>query len=135
MLYPVIFSDFASVRTFRFAWSKQCQSKRVSASPHPAFRHSHTLPSYNLLAGNLISSIVEVCKKEGHQVLRSLNKKAKINPRKMREQQLEPWLCYAYRAFLRDVTEAMFNWCSTTMKQRPCWCSKPILWELNSFLM
>ena len=26
-------------------------------------------------------------------------------------------------------------WCSKTMKRRPCWCSKPILWELNSFVM
>ena len=22
-----------------------------------------------------------------------------------------------------------------TMKRRPCWCPKPVLWELNSFLM
>ena len=22
-----------------------------------------------------------------------------------------------------------------TMKRRPCWCAKPILWELNSFLL
>ena len=34
-----------------------------------------------------------------------------------------------YKAFLHDVTAAK------TMKQRPCWCSKPILWELNSFLV
>ena len=26
-------------------------------------------------------------------------------------------------------------WCPETMKRRPCWCTKPILWELNSFLM
>ena len=26
-------------------------------------------------------------------------------------------------------------WCFKTMKRLPCWCSKPILWELNSFLM
>ena len=26
-------------------------------------------------------------------------------------------------------------WCPTTMKRWPCWCPKPILWELNSFLM
>ena len=25
--------------------------------------------------------------------------------------------------------------CSETIKRRPCWCSKPILWELISFLM
>ena len=26
-------------------------------------------------------------------------------------------------------------WCPKTMKRRPCWCRKPLLWELNSFLM
>ena len=26
-------------------------------------------------------------------------------------------------------------WSPKTMKRRPCWCPKPILWELNSFLM
>ena len=26
-------------------------------------------------------------------------------------------------------------WCSKTMKRRPCWCPKPVLWELNSFLV
>ena len=26
-------------------------------------------------------------------------------------------------------------WCFKTMKRRPCWCIKKILWELNSFLM
>ena len=26
-------------------------------------------------------------------------------------------------------------WCSKTMKRRPCWCLKPILWTLNFFLM
>ena len=26
-------------------------------------------------------------------------------------------------------------WCPKTMKQRPCLCLKPVLWELNSFLM
>ena len=26
-------------------------------------------------------------------------------------------------------------WYSKTMQPRPFWCSKPILWELNSFLM
>ena len=25
--------------------------------------------------------------------------------------------------------------CPKTMKRQPCWCPKPILWELNSFLM
>ena len=25
--------------------------------------------------------------------------------------------------------------CPKTMKRPPCWCPKPILWELNSFLM
>ena len=26
-------------------------------------------------------------------------------------------------------------WCLKTMKRRPCWCPKRVLWELNSFLM
>ena len=26
-------------------------------------------------------------------------------------------------------------WCLKTMKRGPCWCPKPILWELNTFLM
>ena len=26
-------------------------------------------------------------------------------------------------------------WCSKTMKRRPCWCPKPVLWELNTFLV
>ena len=26
-------------------------------------------------------------------------------------------------------------WCSKTMKRRPCWCPKQVLWDLNSFLM
>ena len=39
-----------------------------------------------------------------------------------------------YRAFSHDVTAAIF-WCPNTMKRRPCCCPKPILWELNSFLM
>ena len=26
-------------------------------------------------------------------------------------------------------------WFLKTMKRRPCWCPKPVLWELNSFLM
>ena len=26
-------------------------------------------------------------------------------------------------------------WCSKTMKRQPCWCLKPILWELNSVCM
>ena len=26
-------------------------------------------------------------------------------------------------------------WCLKTMKRRPYWCPKPILWEMNSFLM
>ena len=35
--------------------------------------------------------------------------------------------------FSHDVTAAILV--SQTMKRRPCWCPKPILWELNSFLM
>ena len=38
-----------------------------------------------------------------------------------------------YRVFSNDVTEAILVF--KTMKWRPCWCPKPILWELNSFLM
>ena len=33
------------------------------------------------------------------------------------------------------VVDAKTPWCSKTMKRRPCWCSKPVLWELNCFLM
>ena len=29
----------------------------------------------------------------------------------------------------------MTSRCPKTMKRPPCWCPKPILWELNSFLM
>ena len=32
-----------------------------------------------------------------------------------------------------EVRRAMLV--SQTMKRRPCWCPKPVLWELNSFLM
>ena len=35
--------------------------------------------------------------------------------------------------FSHDVTAAILV--SQTMKWRPCWCPKPILWKLNSFLM
>ena len=38
-----------------------------------------------------------------------------------------------YRVFSHDVTAAILV--SQTMKWRPCWCPKPILWKLNSFLM
>ena len=38
-------------------------------------------------------------------------------------------LIFSYRAFSQDVTAPIY-WCSKTMKRRPCWCSKPILWEL-----
>ena len=37
-----------------------------------------------------------------------------------------------YRVFSHDVTAAILV---STMKRRPCWCPKPILWELNSFHM
>ena len=33
------------------------------------------------------------------------------------------------------MTSRRSYWCPKTMKRRPCWCSKPVLWELNSFLM
>ena len=38
-----------------------------------------------------------------------------------------------YRLLSHDVTAAILV--PKTMKRRPCWCPKPILWELNSFLM
>ena len=38
---------------------------------------------------------------------------------------------YLYRVFSHDVTAAI----PKTMKRRPCSCPKPVLWELNSFLM
>ena len=38
---------------------------------------------------------------------------------------------YMNRVFSREIT----SWRTKTMKRRPCWCPKPILWELNSFLM
>ena len=40
-----------------------------------------------------------------------------------------------YRVFSHDVTAAILVKTMKTMKRRPCWCPKPILWELNSFLM
>ena len=33
------------------------------------------------------------------------------------------------------VTSHPLYCCSTKMKRRPCWCPKPILWDLNSFLV
>ena len=45
------------------------------------------------------------------------------------------WLVISpvYRVFSHDVTAAILA--SQTMKRRPCWCPKPILWELYTFLM
>ena len=40
-----------------------------------------------------------------------------------------------YRVFSHDVTAAILMKTMKTMKRRPCWCPKPILRELNSFLM
>ena len=37
------------------------------------------------------------------------------------------------KAFSHDVTAAILL--PQTLKRRPCWCSKQVLWELNSFLM
>ena len=34
-----------------------------------------------------------------------------------------------------QMTSRQPYWCSETMKLRPCWCFKQILWELNSFIM
>ena len=33
------------------------------------------------------------------------------------------------------MTSPRQYWCPKTMKRRPCWCPKRVLWELNSFLM
>ena len=33
------------------------------------------------------------------------------------------------------MTSRRQYWCPKTMKRQPCWCPKPILWELNSLLM
>ena len=48
---------------------------------------------------------------------------------------LTPWI------FLTGLSIECFHMtsrrpylCPKTMKRRPCWCFKPILWELNSFL-
>ena len=39
----------------------------------------------------------------------------------------------------RRIRFHMTSWrpylCPKTMKRRPCWCPKPVLWELTSFLM
>ena len=41
--------------------------------------------------------------------------------------------CSNFELGLPVVTRSY--WCSKTMNRRPCWCSKPVLRELNSFLM
>ena len=33
------------------------------------------------------------------------------------------------------MTSRRQYWCTKTMKWRPCWCPKPILWEWNFFLL
>ena len=33
------------------------------------------------------------------------------------------------------MTSGRPYWCPKNMKRWPCWCPKPVLWELNSFLM
>ena len=46
-------------------------------------------------------------------------------------------LSHNFRLFIEfshDVTVAIY-WCPKTMKRRPCWCLKAILWKLNSFVM
>ena len=40
---------------------------------------------------------------------------------------------FSNRAFSNDITSAMPYWCTKTMKRWPCWCSKPIPWELEVF--
>ena len=34
-----------------------------------------------------------------------------------------------------NMTSRSPYWCTKTIKRWPCWCSKPILWGLNIFLM
>ena len=49
------------------------------------------------------------------------------------------WVPCSSRSYGISVAFARWNLfiaCATkTMKRRPCWCPKPILWEMNSFLM
>ena len=33
------------------------------------------------------------------------------------------------------MTSSPPYWCPKTIKRRPCWCLKPILWELNPFIL
>ena len=48
--------------------------------------------------------------------------------------------CFS-RCRLALITECLYltsrrpYWYAKTIKRQPCWCPKPILWELNSFLM
>ena len=34
-----------------------------------------------------------------------------------------------------NMTSRPPYWCLITMKRQPCWCSKPVLWELKIFVM
>ena len=43
------------------------------------------------------------------------------------------WLTVFIERF--HMTSRRPHWCSKTMKRRPCWFTKKIPWELNSFLM
>ena len=46
---------------------------------------------------------------------------------------IEMSICLCIECF--QMTSRRLYRCPKTMKRRPCWCPKPILWELNSFLM
>ena len=39
------------------------------------------------------------------------------------------------RFHIKSMKSRRPYWCPKTMKRRPCLCPKPVLWELNSFLM
>ena len=42
-------------------------------------------------------------------------------------------ICSIYRVLF--MTSRPPDWCPKSMKRRPCWCLKPILWEINPFLL
>ena len=45
------------------------------------------------------------------------------------------WAPLEYSIECFHMTSRRPYWCPKTMKLRPCLCPKPILWELNSFLL
>ena len=42
---------------------------------------------------------------------------------------------YNFNTSFTHLVIAAIQWCFKIMKRRPCWFTKPILWEFNSFLM